>query len=178
MKKYIAMITLICITFLCIGCANESDNTSAEESILTAPNGMKLAEDFDDLKNNLTGSTEDVEINEVIFFDLNPNSDKMVAQVDFTFEGNNHKILVLRNIEDIKFEQGTTIKYDGDEQFTSRQGNGDIYISCEGLGCCYPQGSINMETGEVSTACKCEGDPGSNSSCVMKVSKIRPVGND
>ena len=148
---------------------NELQNYEKNNDLLTYK-GKRLAENMDALKHNLNPKDNLSNI-EISYHELPANLDGLYAEVEYTLStGEQKKTLIIRGVPKIKYNG--TVGFNPNEMKNSDPD--DIYISCSGSNCCYPQGTFNLDTGEMTTSCRCEGDSINNSSCVMKISKKKP----
>lgn len=177
MKKFIkffAIVALVCAFFL-VGCSNDSNNDiETNEISLKTPTHEVLALSIDELSKNIS-EKYNIKITEINYWDVPENIKGFVAEVNYLNTDNeSKKVLIVRHIPNIDFDSSLGVGYVSN----SRLASGDIYISCSGPGCCYPSGSIDMNTGNMTTSCKCEGNSNQNSSCIMKISSTIGTGTN
>jgi hypothetical protein len=174
LKSFLSILFLITI-FSCSNEVNtlETDSYDLKFSLI-APNKEVLSSSVIELKETLASGKENVVIKDIQYLNIFSRKNSLVAKIEYSVEGKTNFVMVVRNIENIIFEKGTILKFENQTQKSEqmRLGNGDIYISCSGGSCCYPSGTYNPNTGEMTTSCKCEG--GNNSQCVMRISETPP----
>lgn len=170
------LVSLSFVGVMIVSCSNDNITVKDQNDMnfsLTAPNGEQLAKSIDDFKKNLSDLKDSkIEILSLDYFDIKEKS-KLAVSVNYLFNGIEKKVIILRNIKNLKFEKGTIISFASNKKTNKIAFGGDIYISCSGNGCCYPSGSLDTNTGTMTTSCKCEG--GDNSQCVMKISDSPPA---
>lgn len=171
--KFYAILVIVCLNLL-LACSEEStiSNVSADKLSLNTPTNEVLAKSLDELSKNISNSSDSkIVITQIDYWDVPNEVNGFVAEVDYlNSEKELKKVLIVRNISKINFESGSAVSYVPNSNLLQD----DIYITCSGPGCCYPSGTLDMNTGVMTTSCKCEGNPDQNSSCVMKISKNRP----
>lgn len=171
----------IFVLLLTFSCSNEDttviDNPESSGISLKSPNNIVLENSLKTLGERITGKTEGVEISAITYVDLPKDFDGLVAHVNYSENGEDKTVMIIRNIYEIKFEAGTVLQFSKKERTSNSMAarEGDIYISCSGSPCCYPSGTYNPGTGEITTSCKCEDNPQGNSGCIMKISDKEPV---
>lgn len=170
------IVSLSFVGVMTVSCSDDNFTIKEQDNMnfsLTAPNGEQLANSIDDFKRNLSDSKDSkIEILSLDYFDTKEKS-KLAVSVNYLVNGREKKVIILRNIKNLKFEKGTIISFASNKKTNKTAFGGDIYISCSGSGCCYPSGSLDTNTGTMTTSCKCEG--GDNSQCVMKISDSPPA---
>ena len=139
---------------------------------LESPNNVPIAPSLEELATRIAPGKHNVSILDIQYIDLADKADALAARIEYSVNGVPNNILLVRNIENINFEAGTVLKFERDLSQKVAAFSGDIYISCLGPACCYASGTINPDTGELTTSCKCEG--GANNQCVMRVSDTPP----
>ncbi|MBT8244553.1 hypothetical protein [Winogradskyella sp.] len=183
MKNIFKLLFVLSIIVSFSNCTSEEtsniDNQEVNE-LLKAPNNVILENSFQILGERITGKKEGVEILDINYIDLPKDFKGLVANVEYSVDGEIKEVMIIRNIFELKFEKDTVIQFSKIDRSNSSVSarEGDIYISCSGAGCCHPSGTYNPNTGEITTSCKCEGNPGGNSSCIMKISDTKPSIDD
>ncbi len=173
MKKLIKVATIIIFCFAVISCSkdtSESQTGNASNPLsskLTAPNGLVISKSIESLNQEIFNNK--VQIIDLNYIDTPKDYKGFAVEITYINENNiQESVFLLRNIEKFNYDASDGISINN-TFYGIVPNQGDIFVRCEGSGCCYPSGTINMNTGEMTYSCKCEGNPGGNSGCIVKI---------
>ncbi|HLS11079.1 MAG TPA: hypothetical protein VK050_02855 [Flavobacteriaceae bacterium] len=180
MMRTLKFLFVLTIIVSLSNCTNEEaivGNNQEVDELLKSPNNIILENSFQILGERITGEKEGVEVLDINYIDFPEDFEGLVANVEYSINGEVKEVMIIRNIFELKFEKNTVLQFSKADEINNSISarEGDIYISCSGPGCCYPSGTYNMETGELTTGCKCEGNSEGNSSCTMRISNTKPI---
>ena len=168
MKK-ISFLMGVCICYLSfLSCSSETSGENDLNSLrIIAPNGTIVAQSISDLNKRIFNG--EGEITEVNFIDTPKDYPGFAIEISYKKDKMIHKTIYASKIPHYKFDS-KSIKIS--QKAVESSEPGDIIVKCSGAACCYPGGTYDFNTGQMSFFCQCEGNFEQNSSCIMTVQQV------